>query len=131
MNNGFNINNNNELLQHYGEFMNDEEEKEFLESLYKDTEPPALVSRLFSLSDEIIEIVDKKNKDYGNSFTKSVDEFGQVIYAIRLDDKINRLKTLIKANKIEVNESLRDTLLDIVGYGLLILDDMEQRSEDI
>ncbi|MDA0063060.1 DUF1599 domain-containing protein [Brachyspira hyodysenteriae] len=41
--------------------------------------------------------------------------------AIRLEDKINRLKNL-KNNKNQVtNESLKDTLLDIAGYCVLAL----------
>ena len=62
-----------------------------------------------------------KNKDYNNSFDKTVNEYGYVVIAIRLEDKINRLKNL-KNNKNQVtNESLKDTLLDIAGYCVLAL----------
>ena len=63
----------------------------------------------------------RKNKDYNNSFDKTVNEYGYVVIAIRLEDKINRLKNL-KNNKNQVtNESLKDTLLDIAGYCVLAL----------
>lgn len=60
-----------------------------------------------------------KNKDYGNSFDKSCEEFGLTSAAIRLSDKLNRVKNLIKANP-EVNaETIEDTLLDMANYCIM------------
>ena len=64
------------------------------------------------------EIYTRKNKDYGNSFEKSCEEFGLVSPAIRMTDKLNRFKQLIN-NKPEVNESIQDTLLDLANYAIL------------
>lgn len=62
----------------------------------------------------------RKNRDYGDSFTKSFKEFGPMMCAIRLDDKINRYKTLIKKQGVSyVNESLEDTLLDLANYAIM------------
>ena len=69
----------------------------------------------------------KKNKDYNNSFDRTVDEYGYVVIAIRLEDKINRLNNLMKNNN-EVNyESIEDTLLDIAGYCVLSLIYLENK----
>lgn len=91
-----------------------------------------LENRLKQYTNEIVELVVKKNKDYGNSFTKTVDEYGDVIYCIRLEDKLSRLKSLIKNKEVNIaDESLEDTVRDVIGYSLLILNDMEDRKNGI
>lgn len=61
----------------------------------------------------------KKNHDYGNSFDKSMDEFGLVASAIRLSDKMNRFKSLLgKENRVD-DESISDTLLDMANYAIM------------
>ena len=69
----------------------------------------------------------KKNKDYNSSFDRTVDEYGYVVIAIRLEDKINRLNNLIKNNNEVKDESIEDTLLDIAGYCVLSLIYLENK----
>ena len=69
----------------------------------------------------------KKNKDYNNSFDRTVDEYGYVVIVIRLEDKINRLNNLIKNNNEVKDESIEDTLLDIAGYCVLSLIYLENK----
>lgn len=57
----------------------------------------------------------KKDKDYGNSVEKSVERFGEVATKVRVFDKMNRFKSLTGHNS-EVNESIEDTLLDMLNY---------------
>ena len=45
---------------------------------------------------EVAELVEKKNRDYGNSFDKTLDEYGDTAYFLRIEDKISRLKSLSK-----------------------------------
>lgn len=63
----------------------------------------------------------KKNADYGDSFSDSLDEFGVIASVVRMSDKLNRLKSLtINANKQKVNdESLEDTLEDLANYAIM------------
>lgn len=70
---------------------------------------------------ELLELYSKKNKDYGNSFDKSLDEDGLIVLKIRLGDKFNRFSSLIKNNYVyEVEEeSLRDTLIDLANYAVM------------
>lgn len=70
---------------------------------------------------EMLELYAKKNKDYGNSFDKSLDEDGLIVLKIRLGDKFNRFNSLIKQNyTYEVkDESLRDTLIDLANYAVM------------
>lgn len=69
---------------------------------------------------EVAELVEKKNRDYGNSFDKTLNEYGDTAYFLRIEDKISRLKSLNKKNA-EVDESIEDTLKDIIGYTLLMI----------
>ena len=69
---------------------------------------------------EVAELVEKKNRDYGNSFEKTLDEYGDTAYFLRIEDKISRLKSLSK-KAAEVDESIEDTLKDIAGYTLLMI----------
>lgn len=76
----------------------------------------------------IAELVEKKNKDYGNSFDKTMNEYGHVAYFIRIDDKLSRAKRLLEKDyKQEVNESLEDTLKDIIGYTLLMMNSISSK----
>lgn len=72
---------------------------------------------------DVVTIVENKNKDYGNSFSKTMDEYGNAAYFIRIEDKLNRLKNLLNTEYTSlVNESVEDTLKDIIGYTLLMID---------
>ncbi|MDX9853752.1 MAG: nucleotide modification associated domain-containing protein [Tenuifilaceae bacterium] len=75
------------------------------------------------ITDEVTEILLKKNQDYGGaSFDLGLN--GNMVH---LWDKVSRFRTLITKNNQNPNfESLEDTLKDIIGYaiiGLHILDD--------
>lgn len=62
----------------------------------------------------------EKNSSYGSSFYNTMKKYGDVTLLIRLNDKIQRLESLILNNKEElVGESIRDTLKDIAGYAVL------------
>lgn len=61
-----------------------------------------------------------KNHDYGNSFEQSCEEFGIVAAVVRMNDKMNRIKSLYDhAEMAKVNEKLEDTLLDLANYCIL------------
>ncbi|MBP3931816.1 MAG: DUF1599 domain-containing protein [Peptostreptococcaceae bacterium] len=57
----------------------------------------------------------KKNKDYGDSFVSSINALGETAGLVRILDKVNRLKSLLKSDN-EVSESLEDTVLDLFNY---------------
>ena len=83
-------------------------------------------NNIIVLANEIAELVEKKDKDYNSAFSKTLKEYGNVAYFLRLDDKLNRLKNLmLNNNNAEVNESIEDTLKDIIGYTLLMLKEIK------
>lgn len=69
-----------------------------------------------------------KNADYGNSFEKSLDDFGIVAGIVRIGDKYNRVCNLIK-NKQNVSESLSDTLNDMANYCMMLSVWLEDENE--
>lgn len=80
---------------------------------------------------EILDILEKKNKSYNNSYELTRNEFGNIIFIIRLQDKLNRLKSLIMNNKLEYfSESYNDTIKDIIGYCLLELDYLTRHNKN-
>lgn len=83
------------------------------------------------IANRIADLVARKNKDYGNSFDKTLDEYGMNAYFLRVEDKISRLKNLVKNNEQLVpNESIEDTLKDICGYTLLMLNYSNKKAKE-
>lgn len=69
---------------------------------------------------EMLDIYEKKNADYGNSYSRQLDEFGIVAGVVRMSDKMERLKNLSKGNEAKVkDESVYDTLLDLANYSAM------------
>jgi hypothetical protein len=80
-----------------------------------------------TLLDQIKDTHEKKNHDYGNSFAKSMDEFGMPAAAIRLSDKLNRFKSLIKSEAQVTDESIEDTLLDMAAYAIMTIEYLKKK----
>ena len=80
--------------------------------------------KMLRVTNEIVALLEQKNNDYGNSATQTYEEYGDVAFFIRISDKINRLKSLTINNKTQEvkDESIEDTIKDIIGYCLLYLE---------
>lgn len=67
---------------------------------------------------ELLALYQHKNSDYGDSFAQSLNKFGGIAYFVRLNDKINRLKTLTQPNYHQQvkDEQIIDTLYDALNY---------------
>lgn len=82
-------------------------------------------------TDHLASVLSKKNKAYGDSFTKSVNTYGLPVIGIRLSDKYNRIEHLITNHELKENdESLEDTLLDIAGYSILGLKYLKEHENE-
>ena len=73
-------------------------------------------------------IYDRKNQDYGDSFSKQYEEYGLISSAIRLDDKMQRFKNLINNNAQVKDESIEDTLLDLANYAIMTVMELEKKT---
>ena len=89
------------------------------------------VNRLEELTKQLIETYKAKNKDYGDSFSDSFKEFGIISAVVRMNDKMNRIKSLSKKGGRQVKgESLRDSLMDLANYALMTVVELDQQVED-
>lgn len=71
------------------------------------------------ITEEIHEMFVKKNADYGNSFEKSLDEWGLIVSAMRTQEKLDRVKTSLKHELKVKDESVEDSFLDIANYAIM------------
>ena len=83
-----------------------------------------------SICEDLNEIYARKNHDYGDSFGKGYAEYGMVMAVIRLEDKLNRLKSLIKAESLVKDESMNDTLMDLANYAIMTVIERERTTTD-
>ena len=110
--------------------MNDQEEEKIKNMLHlkeakKDND--AVVPGDFDgICHDLMALHARKNKDYGNAADASYREFGLVSYVIRLNDKMNRLKSLTKPGvEQEVkSESIEDTLMDLAAYAIMAIESL-------
>ena len=74
---------------------------------------------------------ERKNKDYGDSFTQSLDKHGLIAAIVRMDDKLNRVTSLNSSGDIQVtDESLRDTVMDLANYAIMTVMWMDSIKEE-
>ena len=71
--------------------------------------------------EELLNTFCKKNHDYGSSFELSLDKHGLVAGVVRMEDKMNRLSTLVDSDTDAqiASESLVDTLMDLSNYSAM------------
>ena len=82
------------------------------------------------ICDEMNKLYEQKNKDYGDSFSKSFEEYGLTMPCIRLEDKLNRLKSFNKNGNLQVkDESIIDTLKDLANYAIMTVIEIESKDE--
>ena len=88
------------------------------------------VKRHLEIVEELNRVYEQKNTDYGDSFAESVREFGIVAALTRISDKYNRFKRLALGNRNLVgDESIRDTLLDMANYCIMLSMILEEEQE--
>jgi len=81
-----------------------------------------------SVLDEMKELHAKKDKDYGSAFHKSFEEFGVTAGVVRLNDKMERVKSLVKNGKAEIkDESLLDSLKDAACYAVMLYVELKNK----
>ena len=81
--------------------------------------------------EKLAEVYVAKNKDYGDSFTRSLDKRGIVASIVRMEDKMNRIDSLHDKPTTEVDESLVDSLEDLANYAIMTAIWLEKQVEDI
>lgn len=79
------------------------------------------------ITEKMAKTYEAKNHDYGDSFGNSMKEFGLTAAAVRMSDKIERIKSFAKMTPDQMKvkeESVQDTLLDLATYAVMTLIEM-------
>ena len=78
---------------------------------------------------EMLNMYQRKNADYGNSFAETIREFGFIPAVARINDKLKRVKNMVKGREMNVikDESLRDNLMDIANYCVLTIMELDNQ----
>ena len=90
------------------------------------------VQRFGRIQVELCDTFKSKNADYGNSFSQLYQEFGDngiITAAVQISHKYHRFMNLAKGTPTKVNESLRDTLLDLANYCILTVMELDKAIE--
>lgn len=77
---------------------------------------------------EMADLYEKKNANYGDSFGQLFDALGPVSGLVPLHNKLDRATSLIKGNKNSF-ESLEDTFKDLACYAIMNLIEMKMRNQ--
>jgi hypothetical protein len=92
----------------------------------EETEPKSRTDLHREVIEEIHNTFKIKNADYGNSFGEQYEEYGLLSAVIRLDDKMRRLKQLMKQDAQVKDESIRDTVLDLANYAIMTVMELDK-----
>lgn len=85
------------------------------------------IERFKNIAEEMFALYKRKNADYGDSYHKLFQEYGAYPNLIRLEDKLNRLKQLLRGGTRSVtDESVIDTITDLANYAILFRIELEK-----
>ena len=87
------------------------------------------VDKHLAICKQLNQTYQEKNADYGDSFSETYQKLGIISAVTRISDKTNRLISLAgksEAERMVKDETLRDTLIDLAGYAVLTLLEMEE-----
>ena len=81
-----------------------------------------------TITNEMHELYKNKNSDYGSSVNDTYKKYGMVSYLVRMEDKLNRARTLVQKQTQNVqDEKLRDTLIDLANYTILAVMELDKK----
>ena len=93
-----------------------------IENSKKDELKPASLVRYESMSNELLELYKRKNADYGDSITNSLNLYKIAFpsYLLRIKEKIERCLVLQEHEAQVQDEKVLDTLKDIANYAIIL-----------
>ena len=75
------------------------------------------VTQMIQIQSEALDLFARKNKDYGDAFAT----YGTMGVLVRIGDKIQRAIHVQRNSMTLVDESLRDTLIDLHNYAAMAI----------
>ena len=80
---------------------------------------------------EIVDLHERKNSDYGNSFSRNIKKYGLLAGLIPIANKFHRLEQLIiNGNNKVKSESIEDTLIDNASYCIMLLAEIREMNKE-
>lgn len=80
------------------------------------------------LLDKLSNLYQTKNADYGDSVSETYKKYGMISFLVRMEDKLNRVRTLTQKEAKVQDEKIEDTLLDLANYAILAI--IEKKMEE-
>lgn len=80
--------------------------------------PDNFRSACVEIASELVDVLISKQHDYGKG---NIADFGELGVLVRANDKIERLKNLVKTGNTPSNESVDDSWLDLANYAIIAL----------
>ena len=68
------------------------------------------------ICDSLNKLYKDKNHDYGDSVHDTFEKYGLTSFLVRMEDKLNRARTLDRIEGKVKDEKIEDTLLDLANY---------------
>ena len=89
--------------------------------------------RIREVCKELCETLAAKNSNYGDTAGESPFFVPwlepETAILVRMSDKVSRLRSLLTKENDKVGEPLRDTLMDLAGYSVLLAIELDRKVE--
>lgn len=72
----------------------------------------------------------EKNHDYGDSVHDTFLKYGLTSFLVRMEDKLNRARTLNTKDALVNDEKITDTLLDLANYAIIAVIELDKLCEE-
>lgn len=82
------------------------------------------------IAESMRDIYVRKNSDYGSSITDTYNKYGLVSFLVKMQDKINRVSTLIKKDSMVKDEKIEDSLMDLANYSMLAIIELRRDKKE-
>lgn len=85
------------------------------------------------ICNQLNKIYEQKNHDYGDSFGECFRKLGIISAVTRISDKYNRLCSLAtkpEEERMVMDESIQDTLLDMANYCIMTVIELNNEKEN-
>ena len=92
--------------------------------------PKTKVERHYEIVKGLNDLYARKNADYGDSVHDTYMKYGLTSFLVRLEDKLNRARTLAKQDALVKDEKLEDTLLDMANYAILAVLELQDSNKN-
>lgn len=82
------------------------------------------------ITSEMNELFEKKNRNYGNSFSNLYQKFGMLSGIVPLHNKLDRIISLAKGAENNF-ESIEDSLIDLANYSVMLLVEIKKEQNKL